>query len=115
MAAKLFHNPRCSKSRQAKALLEEKEVEFEVIEYLKTPLLESDLESLFTKLGVTPLEVIRKGESVFKDLGLSSKKLNHKEWAKVIVSNPILLERPIFENGPKAVIGRPPENVLSVI
>ena len=115
MTAKLYHNSRCSKSRQALAILEENKIEFEVFEYLKNPLIESDLEGLFTKLGLAPAEVIRKGESVFKELELSSKDLSNKEWAKIIAQNPILLERPIFENGEKAIVGRPPEDILKIV
>ena len=115
MSAKLFHNSRCSKSRQALALLEEKKVDFTIVEYLKTLLKEKELEALFMKLGKSPLEVVRKGEAVFKDLALASKELTPKEWAKIIAKNPILLERPIFEIGEKAIVGRPPEDVLSIL
>jgi arsenate reductase len=115
MTAKLFHNPRCSKSRQALAILKENKIEFEIFEYLKMPLKESELEGLLKKLGLAPINIIRKGESIFKELELSSKDLNIKEWAKIIAQNPILLERPIFENGEKAIVGRPPEDILQII
>ncbi|MFT6070903.1 MAG: arsenate reductase [Bacteriovoracaceae bacterium] len=115
MTARLFHNPRCSKSRQALALLQESKVQFEILEYLKTPLEETDLLALFKKLDKAPIEIVRKGEAVFKELSLSTKELSLKEWASVIAQNPILLERPIFDNGSKAVIGRPPEDILSLI
>jgi arsenate reductase len=113
--ARLLHNPRCSKSRQALAILEENKVNFEVIEYLKTPLKTNELEDLFTKLGKSPSEVVRKSETIYKELGLGLKDLNIKEWAKVISNNPILLERPIFDNGTKAIVGRPPEDILALI
>lgn len=115
MTAKLFHNPRCSKSRQAKALLEEKEIEFEVIEYLRAPLSEAELEDLFLKLEKPPSEIVRKGESIYKGLSLATKELSPKEWAKTISQNPILLERPIFLKGEKAIVGRPPEDILKLL
>ncbi len=115
MIARLFHNPRCSKSRQALALLQESNVDFEILEYLKSPLDETDLLALFKKLDKTPLEIVRKGEAVFKELSLSTAELSQKEWAQLLVKNPILLERPIFDNGSKAVIGRPPEDILALI
>ncbi|MBK26865.1 MAG: arsenate reductase (glutaredoxin) [Halobacteriovorax sp.] len=115
MSARLIHNPRCSKSRQALAILEEKKVSFDVVEYLKNPLSESELDELFSKLGKEPLEVIRTKETVFKDLNLKGQELSRQEWIKIIAKNPILLERPIFDNGNQAVIGRPPENLLSII
>jgi len=115
MSARLIHNPRCSKSRQAMAILEEKKVSFDVIEYLKNPLSEKELDELFAKLGKEPLEVIRTKETVFKDLNLKGQELSRQEWIKIIAKNPILLERPIFDNGNQAVIGRPPEDLLSII
>ncbi len=115
MSARLIHNPRCSKSRQALAILEEKKVSFEVIEYLKNPLSETELEDLFTRLGKEPLEAMRTKENLFKDLNLKGQDLDRKEWIKIIAKNPILLERPIFDNGNQAVIGRPPEELLRII
>lgn len=115
MSAKLIHNPRCSKSRQALALLEEKNVSFEVIEYLKNPLNEAELDELFKKLGKEPLEAVRTKEAIFKELGLGSKEISRQEWLNLIAKNPTLLERPIFDNGNQAVIGRPPEDILSII
>ena len=115
MSARLIHNPRCSKSRQALALLGEKGVSFEVVEYLKNPLNESELGELFSRLGKEPLDCIRKKETVFKDLDLSSQEPDKSQWLKIIAKNPILLERPIFDNGKQAVIGRPPEDILSLI
>jgi len=110
-----YHNPRCSKSRQGLALLEEKNVTPTVKEYLKEGLGETELDALFTRLGKEPLEVMRKKETVFKELGLKDKDLSRKEWLKVISENPVLLERPILDTGTKAAIGRPPEDLLTII
>ncbi len=112
----LYHNPRCSKSRAAKQLLEAHGVDVAVIEYLKDTPTSEDLDALCKKLGVDPQQLIRKKEKRFKELGLSLKdSLSRKEWLKILSDNPILLERPIFVAGNKAVIGRPPENVLELI
>ncbi|MCO4794485.1 MAG: arsenate reductase (glutaredoxin) [Bacteriovoracaceae bacterium] len=110
-----YHNPRCSKSRQALALLEENNVTPKVKEYLKEGLKTSELDGLFKRLNKEPLEGMRTKETVFKELGLKGKELTRKEWLKVISENPVLLERPILDNGKKAVIGRPPEDILTVI
>ena len=115
MSARLIHNPRCSKSRQALAILEENKVSFEVIEYLKTPLSEEQLEELFKRLGKEPHEAIRSKESIYRELALGSQELDRKKWIEIIAKNPILLERPIFDNGNQAVIGRPPEDILGLI
>lgn len=115
MSAKLIHNPRCSKSRQALAILEEKSVSFDVVEYLKTPLNESELDEIFSQLGKEPHEVVRTKEEIYKELDLKNQDLDRKQWLSVIAKNPKLLERPIFVNGNQAVIGRPPENVLEII
>jgi arsenate reductase len=115
MSAKLIHNPRCSKSRQALALLEANNIVFDVIEYLKTPLDVGQLDKLLRRLKKEPLEVIRTKESIFKELGLSSHELSREEYLELIAKNPILLERPIFDNGIQAVIGRPPADILSIV
>lgn len=110
-----YHNPRCSKSRQGLALLEEKNVTPKIKEYLKEGLEESELDDLFKRLGKEPLEVMRKKETVFKELGLKDKDLERSEWLKVISENPVLLERPILDTGKKAAVGRPPEDLLTII
>ena len=113
---KIYHNPRCSKSRQTLALLKEKGVEPEVVEYLKTPPSLADLKSITTLLGKEPLEWIRTGEKVFRELGLSKKdERSPDEWLKIMGENPILIERPIVTTAHKAVLGRPPENVLELL
>ncbi|MEZ4938344.1 MAG: arsenate reductase (glutaredoxin) [Crocinitomicaceae bacterium] len=110
----LIHNPRCSKSRQAKQLLEEKGIAFEVREYLTDELSEEELTSILNKLGKSPQEILRKGEAIFKE-EFKGKDLTDQEWIKAMVENPKLIERPILINGEKAVVGRPPEDVLRIV
>jgi arsenate reductase len=111
----IYHNPRCSKSRQTLALLKENGVVPDVVEYLKEVPGVNELEAICAKLGKAPLEWTRTGESVFKALGLSKKdKRSHGDWLQILAGNPILIERPIVVSGGKAVLGRPPENVLEL-
>lgn len=113
MALVLWHNPRCSKSRQALKLLEGAGQSPKLRMYLKEQPSEDELSSLLQKLGKAPSEVIRKGERTFKDLGL--KDASEAELLAAMVAEPILIERPIAVHGDKAAIGRPPEDVLSVL
>jgi arsenate reductase (glutaredoxin) len=106
----IFHNPRCSKSRQALELLKEKTSEVEVVEYLKTPPTAEELKGIVAKLGIQAQELIRKNEQIFKD-HYKGKELSNEEWIAAMVEHPKLIERPIIIKGQKAVIGRPPENV----
>lgn len=106
----IYHNPRCSKSRQSLALLSENGVEPEVVEYLKTPLDEVVLREVIAKLGLKAHEVVRTKEDVYRQLGLSPDS-SEEELIAAIVKYPILMERPIVVKGDSAVIGRPPENV----
>ena len=111
----IFHNPRCSKSRQALGLLQEQGIEPEVVEYLKTPLSTQTLQNLCQKLGVNVVDMMRTKEREFKELGLGDRGVTDNELLQAMTQNPILLERPIVVGGDKAVIGRPPENVLELI
>lgn len=110
----IYHNPRCGKSRNTLAIINDKNIDVDVIEYLKTPPTTDELKAVVKKLGIKPEELIRKGEAVFKE-NYKGKQLSDDEWIDVMVANPILIERPIVIKGDKAVIGRPPENVLSLI
>ena len=110
----IYHNPRCSKSRQSLALLRENGVEPEVIEYLKTPLDEVALRDVFVKLGLKAHEVVRTKEEQYQQLALSPDS-SEKEVIAAIVKYPILMERPIVMKGDSAVIGRPPENVRELL
>jgi arsenate reductase len=112
----IFHNPRCSKSRQALALLQEQSVELETVLYLDTPLDAAELRDVFQTLGKDPLAVMRTQEARFAELGLStSDERSPAEWIELIIANPVLLERPIVCFNGKAAIGRPPENVLTIL
>ena len=111
----LYHNPRCSKSREALAILQAKGCEPEIVLYLETPPTAKQLKALLEKLNITARTLLRKTEDAYKELGLSNEALAESALIKAMVSNPKLIERPIFIHGNKAVIGRPPENVLSIL
>ena len=111
----LYHNPRCSKSREALALLQTKGCEPEVILYLDTPPTAKQLKELLAQLGISARQLLRKTEDAYKDLNLADEKLSEAALIKAMVANPKLIERPIFINGTKAIVGRPPENVLSIL
>lgn len=115
MKATIYHNPRCSKSRQTLALLQENGVDVEIIEYLKTPPNEKQLAAILKKLGIKPVELLRKKENVFKELGLAKKLDDDHALIKAMLANPVLIERPIVLANNKAAIGRPPENVLDIL
>ena len=107
---RIYHNPRCSKSREARQLCENAGVELEIVEYLKSPPDEVELKELLGKLGLRAHEVIRTKEEVYSQLELSPDS-NEEELLAAIIKYPILLERPIVVKGNQAVIGRPPETV----
>jgi len=111
----IYHNPRCSKSRQTLGLLQEQGIEPEIIEYLKTPPTQKGLDEILKKLGKKPREIMRTGEKEYKELGLKDADLNRKELIKILVEHPKLIERPIVLKGSKAALGRPPEDVLKII
>lgn len=110
----IYHNPRCSKSRQALALLRENGVEPQVSEYLKTPPDEAALRDLLKKLGLCAHEILRTKEDAYVSCGLSPES-SEAEILTAIVAHPILLERPIIVKGNRAIIGRPPENVRELL
>ena len=114
MKAKIYHNPRCSKSRATLALLEDRGVDIEVVEYLKQPPTVAELEKLLRKLGLEAKAIVRRGEAAFKESGLSADS-PAKDLLALIAREPIVLERPIVEVGRAARIGRPPENVLELV
>ncbi len=111
---KIYHNTRCSKSRDVCTILEKKKVKTEVVEYLKTPPTQSEIKALLKMLGMKAEEIIRKGEPIYKEK-FASKKLTEAQWIKALSENPILIERPIIVKGNKAIIGRPPEKVLEFL
>lgn len=111
---KIYHNNRCSKSRSALNIINENNKNVTVFEYLKTPISKSELKDLIKKLNMEAKDLIRKGEADFKD-NFKGKTLSEDEWINAMIKYPKLMERPIFVNGDKAVIGRPPEKVLEII
>ena len=116
MKSFILHNPRCSKSRQALAILQEKGINFDIVEYLDTPPSFETLQTICKTLGVTPLEIMRTKEARFKELGLTTDdELTPDAWIEIMTANPILIERPIFSHNGRAAIGRPPENVLTIL
>lgn len=114
MAPVLYHNPRCSKSRQTLALLQEKGVAPQIVEYLKTPPDAATLAELIGKLGIPAKALLRKGEDAYKALGLKDVD-DESALIAAMAAHPVLIERPILVNGAKAAIGRPPEAVLDIL
>jgi arsenate reductase (glutaredoxin) len=110
----IYHNPKCSKSRETLALLRERGSEPRIVEYLKTPPKAAELESIVAKLGIRPEELVRKGEEIYRSK-YAGRSLSDAEWIEAMVRDPILIERPIVVAGRKAAIGRPPERVLALI
>jgi len=115
MSAKIYHNPRCSKSRNTLAILDEKGVNYDVIQYLDTPPNKAELKELLNELGIPARELLRTGEAEYKELNLKNENLSEDEIIDAMINHPKLIERPIVRTEKGTVIGRPPENVLSVI
>ncbi len=111
---KIYHNPRCKKSRAGLAHLQEKKVDFEVIEYLKEPLTEKELKDLLVKLNKKPLDMIRTQEEIYKKQ-FKGKNFTDDEWIRIMVENPKLIKRPIVVKDYKAVWADPPENMDDLI
>jgi arsenate reductase len=111
----IYHNPRCSKSRQTLQLLDEHDVEPRVVEYLKTPPSAAELKDILKRLGLQPRQLMRKKETRYKELGLDDPNLSEDELIQAMADNPQLIERPIVLAGSKAALGRPPENVLDIL
>ncbi len=111
----IYHNPRCSKSRQTLALIEEKGIAPDIVLYLENTPDAPTLKTLIAKLGISPRDLLRKGEDAYKDNQLANPGLSDDDLINAMVSHPKLIERPIVVNGDKAVLGRPPENALSIL
>jgi len=111
---KIYHNARCTKSREALSLLEDRGVAVEVREYMKEPMTFDELKDLLVRLDMKPDQLLRKNEKIFKRQ-YKGLQFNDEEWIQVMIENPKLIERPILVKGPKAVIGRPPEKVLELL
>lgn len=110
----IYHNPRCTKSRETLKLLESKGIQPKIVEYLKDIPTEKELKSILEKLGISAYDLIRRKEPVFKE-NFKGKELSESEWIKAMITFPKLIERPIVINGKKAEIGRPPEKVLDIL
>lgn len=111
----IYHNPRCSKSRASLEMLEAKGITPDIVKYLETPPTREELAEVLNKLGLKAEQIVRKGEALYKELGLAEKNLTNDEWISVLVDNPQLMERPIVVNGDKAAIGRPIEAVINIL
>lgn len=111
---KIYHNPRCSKSRQGLSIVEASGQDFETIKYLEDEINAEELESIISKLGIKPIDLVRKNEAIWKS-DFKDKSLTDKAIIKAMVKHPKLIERPIVVNGDKAVIGRPPETINQIL
>ncbi len=111
----IYHNPRCSKSRQTLELLRAHGIDPEVIQYLDTPPDAATLRELLRKLGITARQLLRKGEPEYQDAGLDRADCTEAQLIAAMVAHPKLIERPIVVAGERAAIGRPPENVLAIL
>ncbi|MBC3271974.1 MULTISPECIES: arsenate reductase (glutaredoxin) [Pseudomonas] len=111
----LYHNPRCSKSRGALELLEARGLTPTIVRYLETPLSAVQIKALLGKLGISARQLLRSGEEEYKTLNLADASLSEQQLIDAIAAHPKLMERPILEAGDKAIIGRPPENVLELL
>ena len=111
---KIYHNPRCRKSRETLQILQDKNVDLEIVEYLKDVPSANDLKKLLQKLNMSAEQILRKGEAIFKE-NYKGKSFSEEEWIQIMIENPKLIERPIVVRGNKAVIGRPPNNVEELL
>lgn len=110
----IYHNPRCRKSRETLALIEDKTSNVKIVQYLENPPDERELKDILGKLKLKPEALLRKGEQIFKD-NFKGKNFTDDEWIRIMTENPKLIERPIVVKGNKAIIGRPPEKVLDLL
>ena len=113
--ATIYHNPRCSKSRQTLELIKTQDIEPEVVLYLETPLDAQTIAGLLKKLGISARQLLRRGEQAYKEQNLSDTSLTEKQLIDAMVKSPKLIERPVVVVGNKAIIGRPPEQVLEIL
>ena len=112
---KIFHNPRCSKSRQTLELIRQQGIEPDIVEYLKTPPSKTELKDILTRLNMEPRQLMRTKEAEYKENNLNAKELSNEQLIDAMVKNPKLIERPIVVNDQKVALGRPPENVLEIL
>ncbi|MFQ5563245.1 MAG: arsenate reductase (glutaredoxin) [Parvularculaceae bacterium] len=115
MTLTIYHNPRCSKSRQTLALLEERGLAPKVVHYLETPPSPDELAEILKALGAGPRDIIRAKEAPYKERGLDDPSLSNDALIAAMTEDPILIERPIVVNGDRAAVGRPPEAALDIL
>jgi arsenate reductase (glutaredoxin) len=115
MSATIYHNPKCSKSRQTLELLQQRGIEPRIVEYLKTPPSAAELDAILTKLGIEPRALLRTKEDAYERAGLADSALTREQLIARMVANPSVIERPIVVTDRGAAIGRPPENVLAIL
>lgn len=111
----IYHNPRCSKSRETLALLEEQRQDIEIVEYLKTPPKPEELADILQQLNMQPRQLLRSKEILYKELQLDNESLSDQQLIQAMCANPKLIERPIVIKNNQAIIGRPPEAVLNIL
>ena len=115
MSIQIYHNPRCSKSRQALKLLEEQGIEPDIVRYLETPPDQAELTRILDLLGLEPRDLMRRKEKEYRELGLDDPGLSREQLIRAMVEHPRLIERPIVIKGDRAALGRPPERVLEIL
>ena len=115
MTVKIYHNPRCSKSRNTLQILRDRGIEPEIIEYLKTPPSVNELTKILDLLAMAPRQLMRRGEKIYKEQGLNDDSLSDKKLVAAMVADPILIERPIVLANGKAALGRPSESVTDIL
>ena len=115
MAVTIYHNLRCSKSRHALQLLRDRGIEPEIVEYLRTPPSADEIEAVLSKLDMEPRALMRVKEAAYREAGMAAEDLPRRALIDLMAANPVVIERPIVVSGARAALGRPPENVLSVL
>jgi arsenate reductase (glutaredoxin) len=115
MTVEIYHNPRCSKSRQTLQLLQERGFQPNITEYLKTPPDKAELEKILSMLGMEPRDLMRRKEAEYGEAGLDNPDLTREQLIQGMIDHPKLIERPIVISNGKAIIGRPPEQVLDIL
>lgn len=111
---KIYHNPRCRKSRETLQIIEDSGIEVEIVKYLEEVPTKSEIKELLVKLGIPAEKLLRKGEAIFKEK-YKGQNLSDDQWIKAMVENPKLIERPIVVKGDEAILGRPPQNVRELL
>ena len=111
----IYQKPTCSTCRQAVQLLKDNGQSFKAINYYETPFTKAQLKSLLKKAGLSPVDIVRTKEDIYKDLGLAKKNLSNDEWLDLLIAHPDLIQRPIVEKGEKAILARPAESVKELL